>query len=682
MTGVTNKLKIIPSEDNSIFALDIGTRTVIGIVALVESGRLRVVAQHLVEHEGRSMFDGQIHDIPKVADTVLEVKRALEKKVGFELTRAAIAAAGRSLITKQCRPEIEIDSNIEIDSTVVNSLEIAGIRNAHQEINSSAGGGPESFYCVGYSVIKYYLNNYPVTNLIGHRGKIISADVLATFLPESVVNGLYAVLGRVGLEPVNLTLEPIAAIEVLIPDSMRLLNLALVDIGAGTSDIAITRKGSVIAYGMVPVAGDEITEVISEAFLVDFTEAERIKRALEKGGEIVYKDILGCENTTTAAGVLEVIGPVLDKLAGEIAGVIVNLNGGEPPRTVFCVGGGSRLPSLTDRLADKLGIDSQKVAVRGREAIKNLVVDEAGLEGPEGVTVVGIGTVAVKKLGQNFVTIKVDGREFSLFNSKDLNVSNALTLIEFNPRDLIGRNGRDLKFTLNGKPEVVFGGLAAPAEIYINGKKANLKTPIKDGDEINVLKAVDGADAQAFVRDFLAGFDDISITLNGEARVLEPVCILNGEVSSYDVELKNGDQLEIKSARRVGDLFEKADLAGRTILVNGIETAPDYELKDGDDVKIIEEKPLDAESPVSGPGEDRAGPAGSGETVSVTVNGCRIDLKGKKQYIFVDVLSHIELDLAAHKGPVVLKLNGAAARYTDILKDGDVIEIYREQPDG
>lgn len=63
-----------------------------------------------------------------------------------------------------------------------------------------------------------------------------------------------------------LTLEPIAAIQVLIPKSMRRLNVALVDIGAGTSDIAITNEGTVTAYGMVPKAGDEITESVSEKF--------------------------------------------------------------------------------------------------------------------------------------------------------------------------------------------------------------------------------------------------------------------------------------------------------------------------------------------------------------------------------------------------------------------------------
>ena len=90
---------------------------------------------------------------------------------------------------------------------------------------------------------------------------------------------MFAVLKKSGLVPTNITLEPISAINAIVPEELRKLNIVLVDIGAGTSDLAITGGGFVFAYGMVPLAGDEITEVISESLLVDFATAERIKRA-------------------------------------------------------------------------------------------------------------------------------------------------------------------------------------------------------------------------------------------------------------------------------------------------------------------------------------------------------------------------------------------------------------------
>ena len=74
-----------------------------------------------------------------------------------------------------------------------------------------------------------------------------------------------------GLEVANLTLEPIAAINVAIPEKFRMLNIGLIDVGAGTSDICITKDGKyLVAYGMIPMAGDELTEIISKQYLVDF----------------------------------------------------------------------------------------------------------------------------------------------------------------------------------------------------------------------------------------------------------------------------------------------------------------------------------------------------------------------------------------------------------------------------
>ena len=67
-----------------------------------------------------------------------------------------------------------------------------------------------------------------------------------------------------------------------------MLNLALIDVGAGTSDICITNDGSIVAYGMIPSAGDGLTEVIAKHCLVDFDGAETIKRQLGEKDEIEY----------------------------------------------------------------------------------------------------------------------------------------------------------------------------------------------------------------------------------------------------------------------------------------------------------------------------------------------------------------------------------------------------------
>ena len=114
-------------------------------------------------------------------------------------------------------------------------------------------------------------------------------------MPEEVVDGLYEAVEYAGLNVASLTLEPIAAMNIAIPEQYRLLNIGLVDVGAGTSDICLTKDGCIIAYGMIPCAGDEITECIAKLTLLILILLKRLKclQVLRKKGLVTFKDIMG-----------------------------------------------------------------------------------------------------------------------------------------------------------------------------------------------------------------------------------------------------------------------------------------------------------------------------------------------------------------------------------------------------
>ncbi len=661
-----------------IFALDIGTRTVIGLVAAVENKDLAIVCEEVREHPGRAMFDGQIHDIPQVAAVVAEVKKTLEKRVGRTLEKVAVAAAGRSLHTDRVSVVQEIDENIEIDKTLMRGIELEALREAHRRLDEC----PEMkdrYYCVGHTVLGYSLDGYWLANLVGHRGSTIGCEVIATFLPVSVVNGLYAVLERCGLEPVNLTLEPIAAIDVAIPGNFRLLNLALVDMGAGTSDLAISRDGNITAYGMVPVAGDEITEAVVDVCLVDFDTAEEIKRKISQGKEIQFKDIVGIEHCLDCKDLLEKIDPALDKLAGEIANNIMVLNDGEPPRSVFCVGGGARIPTFTERLARCLGIPPQRVVLRDRGNLPNVRLPEGERElmvtGPEGVTVTGIASVAAKRMGFDFMSLIINGKEYRLFNTRNLKVSDVLGLVQFKSRDLIGRNGKDLSFILNGERRVIFGEIARHAEIYINGKPANLQSAVKDGDEIYVTKAQSGRDARGKVSDYLPEEQGIIVFLNGRKEVLKPFCLVNGEPVSPEHEITPGDDIVIKPTCTVADLLETRGMGHHkvNVTVNGEPVDLTYVLDEGDRVTWhIFEDSGNEQNVSTGLAQETS--EGNILGITVQVNGKEIILK-ESNPIFLDIFRYIDFNGSLTQGVPILKLNGKKAKYTDPLSHGDEVEV-------
>ncbi len=354
------------------FALDIGTRSVVGLLLKQSGEQFELLDLETIEHTERSMLDGQIHDIPSVAAVIARVKHKLEERNG-PLTKVCVAAAGRSLKTKRSSYEIAIKGKPMLERNDVLHLELSAVQQAQYALAKEQEKEFVShYYCVGYSVLTYLLDGERIGSLLEQNGETATVEVIATFLPKIVVESLLTALSLVHLELEALTLEPIAAINVLIPPSMRRLNVALVDIGAGTSDIALTDEGTVTAYGMVPVAGDEITEALSDHFLLDFPDAEAVKRELSTKDEVEIKDILGFETLYAKEDIVAPITSAIQTLARSISEEIIRLNG-KAPKAVMLVGGGSMTPNLTKHLADALQLPSNRVAIRGMEAIKKLM---------------------------------------------------------------------------------------------------------------------------------------------------------------------------------------------------------------------------------------------------------------------------------------------------------------------
>ncbi|MDY5912508.1 MAG: cell division FtsA domain-containing protein [Inconstantimicrobium porci] len=667
------------NENDLIFSLDIGTRSIKATVGIVRDKKFAVIAEKFIEHKERAMVDGQIHDINLVASTVRQIKKELEDEIGCTLKDVAIAAAGRFLKTVEAEYETEIDEEAEIDSTLVRSLEMSAVKNAETEINKTTEG---KLYCVGYSVKNYYLNSYIISNLIGHKGATVKTEIIATFLPRSVVDSLYSVMNKVNLKVVNLTLEPIAAMEAVIPNKLRLLNLALIDIGAGTSDIAICSDDSVSAYGMVPLAGDEITEAIAQNCLVDFNTAESIKKQCTENEEVTYTDVLGLENTMKSSDILKVIDPLITKMAEEVGTKIVELNGGKSPSAVFLVGGGSHTPFIRERLAEKLNIQPQRIAIKGRDAVTDCVCENLDI-GSTGVTVLGIALVAIKNMGKDFIDVTLNDNIISLFNSHKHTIMDVLIHAEINPKILMARNGKTVRFTVNGSKRLAFGELGRNSVITLNDKEATLETEVTNGDEIKIQYAVNGKDAAPKVLEFMGIVDEKFIYYNDKIINLEPLIKINGEECDAEAVIKNGDDVEIIVPKTISDI-KKYVLKDESvkIIIDECEIPDDYEVTDGERLhsQKAEEKIDETVSAESKDEKSESVKSYNDENIEleVKVNGEKCILKNKKQYIFVDVFNFIDFDTTLIKGSIKLLLNGKEAAYTDVLKKDDEIRIFWE----
>ena len=552
-----------------VYGLDIGTRSIVGTVGYRQKDRFCIVAQQSIEHESRAMLDGQIHDINTVSETIGEVTRILEERVKQPLKQVCIAAAGRVLKTVTVHVDMELDGEKTVSKEDIYALDSLGIEKAYETfVKSDDYDETMKFYCVGYSVMHYYMNGYLMNQLENHKAKEISADLIATFLPDDVVDGLYKSVELAGLEVSNLTLEPIAAIELAIPEMYRMLNIALIDVGAGTSDISITKDGSIVAYGMLPIAGDCLTEDIARHCLVDFYTAEQIKRGidgLDCEDSIEYKDIMGISQKISKKEVLEVIADDLENMAKQAADKIKELNGNKPVSAVFVVGGGGKIDTYTERVAKHLGIAKERCAVRGEEVMSKIdFLEKNAKKDSLLVTPIGI-CLNFYEQSNNFIFVNFNDQRIKLYDNGHLAIVDAAISAEFPNEDLFPKRGESLEFVLNGQPVTIRGKRGESATVWLNGEETDIHAAIRSNDIIRVIPSTAGEKADMIVSKLPGYQGNLTVRFEDKDIVLPKLACVNGMLQSAYYEIQNGDQVELLDYYTVKQIMEFMDVPADTI---------------------------------------------------------------------------------------------------------------------
>lgn len=683
-----------------IFALDIGTRSVVGVVMQQTARGLEIVATETLEHRQRSMIDGQIHDVELVSEAVSKVKQSIEERIGRTLDQVAVAAAGRALRTVRTGITSQTDEYREITKEDVLRIEMQAVQEAQQQlVQEERESDGVDYHCVGYSVINYELDGYRIGNLSGQKGRIIGVEIIVTFLPRVVVDSLFAVLHRAGLEMLSLTLEPIAASTVVVPPSMRQLNIALVDIGAGTSDIALTSDGAVVGYGMVPTAGDEITERLCHHYLLDFNQAEELKRKVHDHEEVEFADVLGISHRLPKGEVIKVMDEAITNLAGQISEQIINLNQ-KPPQAVICIGGGSLTPLLQDRLAENLGLTRQRVAIRGREAIAE-VFGAQSLMGPEAVTPIGIAVTAHEKRGLGFATVNVNGRPCRLFEINRGTVADALLAAGINMKKLQPRLGLAITVVVNGELNIIKGERGTPANIVLNGQAATLDTAIKHNDVIEIREAVDGRHASGAIADVVPVIPPLKIFVNDNETYIKPVITMNDELVDYSTPLIDNARITYHLPKTLGEVMEITGWSGPPenyrVYINGQEVNPKLDILEEllpEDYLRIEEAvqtgtpgvtyddvdPGEKNEQTTLLGEPEEEVAAGEESTHIYVNGEEV-LVPRNNLILTDIFTRISFSLLppGSGARLEMKVNGFPAEFTTPITSGDHIELEWKQ---
>lgn len=679
------------AQGSLIYALDIGTRGVVGVVGRQAGRRFQVLALEMAEHEHRTMIDGQIDDIAQVGELARAVTDRLERKLKVRLERVCVAAAGRALRTEKGSFMLELNGKDSIKESDIAKLETGAVSQAEEQLQTE-DEIRRQFFLVGYTVAQYRLDDYPLSTLLGHSGRKLEADVVATFLPGEVVESLYAAMRAAGLQVSGMTLEPIAAMNAALPAEIRLLNLALVDIGAGTTDIAICRDGSVVGYTMTTLAGDEITEEIMRKYLVDFQSAEKMKRQLSEGESTIhYGNILGMEEDCSAQELGETIRPSMERLCQAVGEQVLALNE-KAPSALFLAGGGSKLLGLKSQMAQQLGMDENRVAVAGSNFAKSVFSDDLDLVNPEYTTPLGIAVSAGLGLLNDSYVVELNGESAKLFRSGVLTLRDILLMNGYTYTDMLARSGKSLTVELDGRKVMLRGKPGIPAILTLNGKEAAITQVVHAGDKISFTPAVPGADAKATVSDLFRDERPRRVLVNNQEVDLDTPLHQDDKVLTLElggsgedappVLVRPKEEEKPQPEPETPRVFEPVTENPAEVQM---ETRPEPAPQPVQTIRPVHPaKPVKVELPpvTRWPGEEEKTADPGEETpgsIRITLNGESLELAPKPDgtpHYLMDLLERTGIDFEHVDSPVRMEVNDEESNFTRELKSGDEVMIF------
>ena len=208
---------------------------------------------------------------------------------------------------------------------------------------------------------------------------------------------------------------------------------------------------------MIPYAGDELTELIVQQYLVDFQTAEKMKLASSSEDEVTYEDIMSISHTIPSKEIWELVAPTVEEITSEVAAKIKELNGDKTVSACFVVGGGGKIHGFTEKLAGHLDLPTERVALRGEEVLKEVTFEQEDIKkDPLLVTPIGI-CLNYYEQKNNFIMVRFNGERLKLYDNNRLTIVDAAMQAGFPNDQLFPKRGMPINFTVNGGARIARG---------------------------------------------------------------------------------------------------------------------------------------------------------------------------------------------------------------------------------
>ncbi len=254
-------------ENNIVAAIDIGTTKIVTIVATRnEKNKISILAMSKAESRGVKRgtvlnFEDTVNAIQKTVDEVTE-------KTGKPLSEVFVGIAGQHVKSIRNRGYINRDSDEEITRADIQEL-------TDDMYKIPVDVGEEIIHVLPQNFIVD--NEHNIKNPVGMPGKRLEANFNIVIGQVSSAKNIEKCISRVGLIVRDLVLEPIASAEAVVTEDEKEAGVALIDIGGGTTDLAVYYDGIIRHTAVIPFGGNVVTEDIKQGCSILMRQAELLK---------------------------------------------------------------------------------------------------------------------------------------------------------------------------------------------------------------------------------------------------------------------------------------------------------------------------------------------------------------------------------------------------------------------
>ncbi len=347
-------------NENIVVGVDIGTTKVCAAVAAEDDlGRVNILGLGVAESDGLNR--GVVVNIDRTVAAVQEAIDEAERAAGVDVHRVIVGIAGDHVQSFQSRGVVAISNrNGEITQRDVQRLLEDTMHVAMPADREILHVIPQDFIVDGQD---------GVADPVGMSGVRLEANVHIITGLVSAAKNIYRCIEKAGYEVADLVLEPLASSFAVLHDDEKEVGVALIDIGGGTTDIAVFEDNTIRHTAVIAVAGDKVTDDIRKGLGVMRDQAERLKRQFgtalvdmaEANEEITIPGIGGRPEKSIGRDTLaQIIQPRLEEIL-EITAIEIKRSGYGRHLAVGAVltGGGSLIPGTAELAADVLGMETR-----------------------------------------------------------------------------------------------------------------------------------------------------------------------------------------------------------------------------------------------------------------------------------------------------------------------------------